>query len=80
MGIPMVCNSGVSDTDSIIEKYGSGALIAEHSGAADDAAIAQMLPARFDARAIRAGAQDYLGLDKDVAHYCAIYDRLLGAT
>ena len=80
MGIPVVCNSGVGDTDAIVEKYGSGVLVAEHSAAAYDAAIAQMIAERFDARAIRAGALDYFGLDKGVARYRAIYDRLLAAT
>ncbi len=80
MAIPAVCKSGVDDTKSIIEKYGSGVLVTEHSNAAYDAAIAQMLPERFDARAIRAGALDYFGLDKGVAHYRTIYDRLLAAT
>ena len=80
MGIPVVCNSGVGDTDAIVQNYGSGVLVAEHSDAAYDAAIAQMLPERFDAAAIRAGALDYFGLDKGVAQYRAIYNRLLGAT
>ena len=34
MGIPLVCNAGVGDTDRIVEKYQSGKIIAEFS---DDA-------------------------------------------
>jgi hypothetical protein len=77
MGIPVITNSGVGDTDEIINKYKSGILIksfteSEYQNAAYK--IPEML--NWDKTQIRSGALEYFSLQKGVESYFKIYESL----
>lgn len=73
MGVPVVCNSGVGDTDNIVERYDAGVLVRDFSEKGYSAALEAITSAAFDHEKIRSGARDYFGLDKGVAAYHAVY-------
>jgi glycosyltransferase involved in cell wall biosynthesis len=79
IGKPVICNSGVGDTDLIINKYHSGILINEFSDAAYDKAISEAINKKFDRTEIRNGAIDFFSLEKGVEQYADVYSKVLNA-
>jgi glycosyltransferase involved in cell wall biosynthesis len=74
MGIPLICNSGVGDTDSIVLKYHSGKVIQEFS---QEAYLKSILNGeKFDSESISKGAKDYFSLDEGVNRYLSVYKDL----
>lgn len=74
MGIPVICNSGVGDTDQIIHKYHSGYVVNNpHDITEQDVTIDL---AQYDPIAIREGASDYFSLDNGVKSYLKIYKQI----
>lgn len=77
MGIPVICNSGVGDTDEIVKKYNSGILIKDFALEDYQSAIMQLEKwDKFDKKFITAGAQDYFSLEKGVEKYQAVYQAI----
>jgi hypothetical protein len=77
MGLPVICNAGVGDTDYIVEKYGVGAAVDAFTDAAFDAAIARMEGlSQLPPEHFRHAALDYFDLQKGVALYHSIYQKL----
>ena len=76
MGIPVICNAGVGDSDRIVTQYTSGVLVHEYSPAGYQQAISALDNTSFDPSAIRAGSIDYFDLQKGVESYARIYERL----
>jgi glycosyltransferase involved in cell wall biosynthesis len=76
MGIPLVCNSGVGDTDLIIERYESGDII--HTF--DDESYRQSIsnPRKFNTEKVKAGAEDYFSLEQGVERFLRIYKHVNG--
>ena len=80
MGIPVITNSGVGDTDEIIEQYKSGYLLKDFNNAAYFKAvekIPEMLS--WSKENLRKGAIEYFSLEKGVEQYASIYSKLLNA-
>ncbi len=78
MGIPVITNSGVGDTDEIIQKYKSGLLInefTEEEYRKAVSAIDEML--LWDKTKLRKGAIDYFSLEKGIENYAKVYSNLL---
>lgn len=75
MGIPLICNSNVGDTDEIVRKYESGVVVDDFSNEAYASAIAQLKS--FDATKITAGAQAYFSLEEGVKRYNDVYTDIL---
>lgn len=77
LGIPIICNSGIGDTDFVISKYRSGLVVDDFSECAYDLVIEQLdeLLSRSPAT-IRSGAHEFYSLDLGVARYDAVYNRL----
>lgn len=77
MGIPVITNSGVGDTDEIIKKYKSGILI-ENFNEEDYIKAALKIEdlLTWDKNAIRNGAEDYFSLEKGVEAYAKVYENL----
>ena len=71
MGIPLVCNSGVGDTDEIVLKYHSGQVIREFTD--ENYAAVISTPEQFDAEAISRGAKEYFALEEGVKRYLSVY-------
>jgi glycosyltransferase involved in cell wall biosynthesis len=74
MGIPVICNSGVGDTDKIVRDYHAGVVL---NGFDFSALPDNLLDREFDPAAIRDGAFDYFSLANGVQRYRAIYERIL---
>lgn len=78
MGKPVLCNAKVGDTDFVVHKYQSGILVEGFTNMHYQDALNQMQRRTFDDRAIRAGAIDFFSLDKGVASYQSVYEKILG--
>lgn len=75
MGIPVICNSGVGDTDKIITGYNSGLTIIGHNF---DEVINKIAGGiSYDSGDIRAGAIDFFSLENGVKKYSKIYHSIL---
>lgn len=76
MGIPVVCNTNVGDTDKIVTDYNSGILVDEFSKTAYQQAIEKMnFP--FNEEQIIQGASEYFSLENGVEKYAAVYQAVL---
>ncbi len=73
MGIPVICNEGVGDTDAIVSKYESGMVISSFDENAYHQAILQLENKLFSKEKIREGALDYFSLEKGIEKYAAVY-------
>ena len=71
MGIPLICNSGVGDTDEIVLKYKSGKVISDFNEESYKKAILD--EAHFDTKVIENGAKDYFALEEGVNRYLSVY-------
>jgi len=71
MGIPLVCNSGVGDTDEIVMKYNSGHVISEFNHQEYRKIIEENF--NFNPVEISKGAKDYFALEEGVNRYLSVY-------
>lgn len=75
MGIPLICNAGVGDTDSIVKKYKAGTVIEELN---DETYRANFIRKEmFDSQEIMKGAKDYFSLEEGLNQYEWIYTKIL---
>ena len=72
MGIPIICNSGVGDVDTIVQKYSSGTIVEIDK----KFNVESLLNNVFDENKILKGAKDYFSLDKGVKLYLNIYKKI----
>lgn len=73
MGVPLVCNAGVGDTDEIVRRFGSGTVLSEFS----QKEYAKSFETKsFSSEHIIAGAHDYFSLERGVKSYADIYEKL----
>ncbi len=78
MGIPVITNSGVGDTDEIINKYKSGVLIKEFTKSEYEKVVSEIPKMLlWDKAKLREGAIDYFSLQKGIENYAKIYASLL---
>lgn len=71
MGVPVICNAGVGDTDKIVSRYDSGLTV---TGVHFEETIRQLAAGRnYQQNKIRAGAIDFFSLDNGIAQYNHIY-------
>jgi glycosyltransferase involved in cell wall biosynthesis len=73
MGVPVICNKAVGDTEEIVEKYKAGLVINEFSLPAYNQAIDKVYKTSFDKQQIIQGARDYFSLEKGVQLYGQVY-------
>ncbi|MFC0775985.1 glycosyltransferase [Terrimonas alba] len=73
MGIPIICNNQVGDTEEIVEKYGAGVVVKEFSTPAYAAAIEAFSRRSFDKQQITGGAKDFFSLERGVQLYRQVY-------
>lgn len=76
MGIPIICNAGVGDTDLIINKYNCGAVIDNFSSKNFTEAISKLLTNPPNSENGIKGAKDFFSLEKGVSLYADIYKKL----
>ncbi len=76
MGIPIICNTMVGDTDKVVRDYNSGILVDSFSREAYLEAIEKMkIP--FEEASIIRGAGDYFSLESGVQKYAGVYAEVL---
>lgn len=76
MGIPLICNAGVGDTDEIVQRYDSG-LVLKDTTEASLSSFSLDFP-DFNREKAMTGANEYFSLEKGVAGYFSVYDRFIG--
>ncbi len=78
MGIPLICNAGVGDTDDIVHRYGSGMIIDLKRNNAMQTAVDNFDSLKnIPPEKIIRGAQEYFSLDHGVQKYLEIYKKVL---
>jgi len=77
MGVPVICNAGVGDSDFIINKYHSGELVHNFEQEAFDDAIRRIKTEMNHPAEIRKGAEDYFDLQKGIDAYAAVYQSII---
>jgi glycosyltransferase involved in cell wall biosynthesis len=75
MGIPLICNAGVGDTEMIVRKYKSGIVLDDVSKVALENFSLDL--STFDKSSTLNGAKEYFGLENGVASYTSIYRELI---
>ena len=76
MGVPVICNAGVGDSDRIVQDYHAGVLVHTYDDAGYRQAADAVHAAAFDPAAIRAGCLDYFDLEQGIAAYAGVYEAL----
>jgi len=77
MNIPIVCNTGIGDVDSIVQKTNSGVLIEEFSELGYKKSIENLLPMLSNSNThIRQGAIEVYSLDKGIELYKQVYQAI----
>ena len=75
MGIPLICNAGIGDTDSIVIRYKAGTVINELN---DETYRANFIRKEmFDSQEIMKGAKAYFSLEEGLNQYEWIYKKIL---
>ncbi len=74
MGIPLICNAGVGDTDAVVIKYKAGTVISEFTPEAYRANLD--VTTHFSREHSMAGALEYFSLDEGVARYESVYKKV----
>lgn len=77
MGIPIVCNAGVGDSDLVVKKYNSGVIIENFDDKDYKEAIEKSLTEHFELESIQFGAHDFYGLTNGIESYLSIYKKLM---
>jgi len=76
LGIPLICNAGVGDTDRIVTKYKSGKIITEFSEEAYSTTIDTT--GEFNRERTMQGAKEYFSLKEGVKNYLNVYQSIDG--
>ena len=74
MGVPLICNSKVGDTDLIVSEYNAGKVIEIF----DQETYSNNLidPKNFDSKVIAQGAKEHFALEKGVEKYLEVYRKV----
>lgn len=75
MGVPLVCNAGVGDTDRIVKEYHAGTVLSELSETCMFESLIHL--EAFDRIETIRGAQEYFSLQKGVAKYQLVYQQII---
>lgn len=76
MGVPLICNAGVGDTDEIVMRYNSGLVLNDTTN--ETLSSFSLDFKTFDRERTMLGAKEYFGLDQGVEMYFRIYDKFVG--
>ena len=77
MGVPLICNRGIGDSDRIVETWSAGCLVDAFTELAYEQAIERLNRTQFDRDRIRSGAISYFSLEQGVDRYEQVYLGLL---
>jgi len=74
MGIPLICNAGVGDTDLVVKKYDSGSVLNELSE--ENYLKNYEVPTSFSKEKTMEGAREFYALGTGVERYLKVYNVL----
>lgn len=74
MGVPIICNDGVGDTDFVIHKYSAGAVTDSFSSEAYQKAWEDFVQADKDK--MKEGAKEFYSLASGVEKYYSVYQKI----
>ena len=77
LGIPIITNRGIGDTEEIFEKYNAGLFVNDFTKEAYKDSIKEFSKRDWNKKEIMNGAQDYFSLKKGVDLYNTIYKEVL---
>lgn len=77
LGLPVVCNAGVGDTDYVVRKYDSGFVVQDFTIASYITQIEQMLSEELNKEKIIQGATDFYSLQNGIKSYQAVYEKVM---
>lgn len=79
MGIPVICNSGIGDTDELIRNSGTGVICSAFNEEVYDETIQQFfnLQKSISGEHLREKAIELFSLEKGVSDYQSVYEKLL---
>jgi len=77
MGIPLICNSGVGDTELVVKKYHSGIVIDQFVSKKYQESINEF--DNFDPTTTKEGAVEFYGLAEGVDRYARVYKLISGS-
>lgn len=75
LGIPIICNAGVGDTDAIVEKYNAGKIVSILNK--NNYSSTSLNPNSYDIANVRKGALEVYSLEKGVENYYKVYEFVL---
>ena len=79
VGIPLVCNAGVGDVDTIMKDCPQGFVIKDYTQAEYESVAEHMLATtNVDSAALHSVAEKYYSLEKGVEAYHSVYETILG--
>lgn len=76
MGIPIICNSGVGDTDKIVLDTQSGIVVSDFTDDSYQEAIQSMNLFKKDSSLFSEKTPEIFGLKQGVQHYLSIYNKI----
>jgi len=74
MGVPLICNAGIGDTDMIVRKYSSGIVLDELTNDVYRKSISAI--ENIETNHFFSAAEDYFSLEKGIESYAGIYSKL----
>jgi hypothetical protein len=77
MGIPVICNTGVGDTDWVVEKFNAGWALPRLNP--ETYSKLDWSKFQFDSSEITVGANEFYALEKGVDLYSEVYELCYGA-
>lgn len=77
MGVPVVCNTSVGDTDTVVSRYQSGVVVKSFSSESYRRAFVEVQTTGWDRLQIRSGAIEFYSLEKGVTLYASVYNQLI---
>lgn len=75
MGVPIICNGGVGDTERVVREYQSGIVIEEFN--AESFQSTDLSFSDFDREKTIHGASEFYGLKEGVERYFNVYQKLM---
>lgn len=75
MGVPVICNGGVGDTERVVREYHSGLVIEDFND--ESYQLADLSFSDFDRTITMKGAAEFYGLNEGVDRYFSVYQKLI---
>ena len=76
MGVPVICNGGVGDTERVVREYQSGLVIEDFND--ESYQKTDLNFSDFDRTRTMQGAAEFYGLNEGVKRYYNVYQKLIG--